>query len=432
MNASFDKSGLVLNSIFAFAATCVRGLGAVGVSLFVANGFTPAEFGDFRFFQLTTVVLSVIAAPGIVAVSTKFFATATAGQQEETPPLAHLWLVSFLLAICIGMLCLFLPPFISGIGDTQQKLFLASIVFIASANFLPMGAMIGMNLFFYTLIVEVISFLVLALITIYAIWSNSLSLIIWGLLISTALAFILNSGITIISIGWSRLRASFSAQDFRSALRQVAKTFGPLSLSGIFIAATFWTVGWLTRTSHHDLLIFALFSIGMQWFVLANLVPDVFGRVIFPMTVQIEGNDTRGRQKTLMLSIYVAVGASILTAVGSLIVSPFIMPLYGAEFANSPFLISAYAAAAIPYGVANMIAYALVAKHRERSVMIMMLLQLACASGSAYLLTSFDEYSGAIALFLGATAALLYSTYIAWRIDLFNASSTNLMGADII
>lgn len=408
------KNILFRNSIFALCTTATRGAGAVGISFLIANGFSTSEFSDFRFFQLTAVLLTAVAAPGIVSVTTKFFARLH-GENERPAPIFHLWVFSFFLAVAVSVLCLAAPVPAIGAHVSQAKLLFAAIVFLWAVNLFPMGAMMGMNRFFQAFLVEVIALFVSVATALYATWSQDILIAVYGMLLAGLAACLLNTLIMLTSVKAGTFQKNRKAYKNRDAAKAIFKTLGPMSITGILITATFWTTGWLIKDGNQNPLYFALYSIGAQWFALANMIPENVGRVVFPKTVQVSSERPEGRRKLLFLSVLVAGGSSTLACAALLVTSPFIMPFYGADYATAPLLLGAYAAAAIPYGIANMIGYAIFANDGEVKIVAIYALQFIVAATAAVLSIGFGGYTGAIALFSGALASMVLSVGIAFR-----------------
>ncbi|MCP4182025.1 MAG: hypothetical protein GY761_01695 [Hyphomicrobiales bacterium] len=77
-----------------------------------------------------------------------------------------------------------------------------------------------------------------------------------------------------------------------------------------------------------------MFNAANQWFIMMLFLPGIFGNVILPvLSDQLGQNDTRGSSKTLLLSIKLNVIIVTPLVLISCIASPFIMSLYGEEFA---------------------------------------------------------------------------------------------------
>lgn len=408
----------------AFLTQAVNGFGAVGISLLVARNFSTTEFGDFRFFQLSVNMLAAIAAPGISVVASKYFAKSEVAAPGMMPPIAHLWVISFLFAGIIALFCVFLPfsPVVSE-ATMAKSLFIAT-AFLVAANFMPAGAMIGLSLFFKELMIQFVVMSAFVVGVLFAIWSHGLLLVFWAMLWSRAVALSVNVWVVVHKTGLNKIGQSYQAFSFRKAVVIILSRLGPMTLVGISMTATFWIVGWILRKANQDPLVFAQYSIGLQWFSLAYSVPSVVGKVTFPKVVQSIARSSDSTKQLLWFSLKAAFYSSLLVTFGAVLLLPRIMSFYGNQYADATMLIPAYAAAAIPYGLTNMIGYVVVANNDEKSWMYISLSQLLMTIVAAWIFIGTREMAGAAALISGSVGALALSTFLAIRTGLIDTKRT--------
>ena len=413
-----SRKNLITNSVISFLAVGVRGAGTLLIGLLLANGFSVQEFGDFRFFQISVTMLATLAAPGMSVTASKYFAKTQAENSTETQPIIHLWIVSLAFAAITALACLVTPlaNFVSTSND--HRWLLAMIVFLTAANLLPSGALVGLSLFSRALAVEVFALIVFVGGTGIAIWQHDLSIAYWAMLCSALASLTANSAIILAKENPRDLINSLVSTRFWQAITNVLSTFGWLTVIAISMAALFWMTAWIIKNFNNDPLAFARYSIGLQWFFIANLVATVLGRVAFPQAVQgASKNDATNRDNRalLWLTLKAALFSSSAVAISVLIFSPVIIWFYGANYAGSGLVLAAFAAAAIPYGMANMIGYFIVAHDGEKTWAAVSVLQLAVTLLVAYLVLPAKEMAGPAALFAGSLCALIFSVFLARR-----------------
>ena len=407
------QSAIIKNTLAAILTQVVRGLGAVVISLLIANGFSPAEFGDFRFFQLTVTLLSAIAAPGVVTVAAKYFAQTQIENTQKPTPVAQMWILSLIAAFLVSTICYFATDtFIGEIDQTVRVLFSVTVFFV-SANFLTMGAMIGLALFSPALIIEILVLLCFCAGATYSVWTGNLIFAFLSMLVSTIVAYLLGFCIVVYKLGHRKIHESFNELGLGEAAANIFSSLGPMSFVSISIAAIFWAVGYVVQVSNNNPIVFASYSIGMQWFVLASIVPDVIGRVIFPRSVQASATDPENLKKLFKMSFAGALGSSVFVAVVALLLSPYIIGFYGQQYANSTMLIGIYAAVAIPYCLTNTIGYSVVSDNGEKQWVLVSLAQLCATIVTILLVRDMGVMAGAISLLCGALVGLVLSLHLA-------------------
>ena len=92
---------------------------------------------------------------------------------------------------------------------------------------------------------------------------------------------------------------------------------------------------------------FALFSIGVQWFALALMLPGVFSKVLLPRLVRVVSVDavsSRVLVKDVLLMTLVS--ASVVALVGAFL-GPWLIGFYGTTYQENSLLIVVYLIAAV-------------------------------------------------------------------------------------
>ena len=400
---------LLGRSLIVLTTQMVRAFGALIVGLIIANAFTTAEFGDFRFFQISLSLLATVAAPGFVILATSYFAKFEDGEPEKLPPLAHLGIISLIGGVFVSLVCFFLPGEYKLVPGGFMRLPFALAVLVVSASYFSNGGLMGLGLFARVLFLELLALAVMLSGVMLAAGLGDVTLALWSIVLSYSLVWVLGIIMLLKRIGLDTVRQSLNNHHWSSGVAEVASSLGPLSLYGILASALFWGTGWVLREAPDGAQAFALYTIGLQWFLVANMVPDVITRVAFPRMVQQVDADQEKASPLLLYCLIAGLITTVLIFLAALVLSPFILALYGPQYTGAPYLIALFTAVAIPFGLHNILGCGIVAWGGEVRWALITFIQFLVALVVAFFLVGQIESAGGWALLISAICAMMLS-----------------------
>lgn len=397
--------------------TALNALGAVfdrgGIVLLTAmlSGSLSAEaFRDFGQFQLTLTMLASFSSVGLVVSISRLFAEHDGGRSDHFPLVGTMWLLSVIASVMLGLLGILFH-----VGGTPLDLGLPPLALLAGLIALTMGliaggGVLGLGLFRQGAVVSMITAMVLLGTGAWAVARGSLGLAATALVAAYAVNSLLLTALVLRRVSW---RDMFLEKPFaRQALRKVGSLVGPLAVVTLLASSANWILGQLTLLRAPDPTIsFAGLIIGLQWFALVQFLPGLVGRALFPDFVKASYDGRRLLRQGLGVSVL----SALMVAVGVAIFAPWIAAAYDPSAVAGGWILVAFAVAALPQSIANLVGGVLVARRLQHVWALLSLASYVILIVSAYVLGEGGAFGMAAALAASGAALAAGSVIIARR-----------------
>lgn len=377
--------------IVTFAIVANRGA-VVIAGIVIANQLGADAFAAFTFAHITATSFSNIATVGMQNALPRYFARLEVDSSIDS--LSHTIMAGLFAAtglIAAAILVLMLPAELIGLPEPATRELLAALLVAVGINNLFIGATNGLEQFSHTLRAMLVQGGLLFLSAAVAIWLMKAKIALWGYVIATVTAVI----ILFPPIGrviLDRLKVQDAKLDWESA-SNVAKFCGPLFLVTVFTSSGLWLAGRSLLGQEGDSQAFAEFAVGLQWFGLAALASGVIARVVLPrLTRSAYLQDGADKRQTVWQGIAISLGSTIAVFIGVFVLSDFIIVFYGPEFSGAREVLLFFVLAAVIASPINIISSALIAEHRQITVLftvmlwwgVLMILLLLVTDAGAY------------------------------------------------
>ena len=313
----------------AMGSRVLTGATTIGVSMILASAFAPESFAGFRFYQITLVMLAAVAGPGISLSASKLFALFTSNAADDAPPVALFCAVGTGIAAVVAMLLHLVPQAVFAQALPVSISLLAMGVFLTAARAVPIGAMIGLQRFGSILLIDAMTTVLLLVGVVLAIQMQDIKVAVWALIVAQAIGLMAAYFSIFSIISWSDLVENFRVRRRSVDVKRVLAIAGPNAVIAVFISLQFWGIGRVILASYEEAIVFAAFSIGVQWFSLAAMVPEVLGRTVFPkIIVQIKDGSAAAQDAKRRLSkkVMILVFASTVgVTLGAFFTAPYLI-----------------------------------------------------------------------------------------------------------
>jgi EPS I polysaccharide export inner membrane protein EpsE len=308
-------------------------------SLFVARTVGGTSYGQFVFLQSTLAMVGVFAGFGVGNTASRYIA---AFKGNDLKRLGHiLQLTEWTVVICsivMSLALMFGAPLLSdrilGAPSLAQPLIIAAgaILFVTIDGFYK-SALIGFGAMRSFAWASISGSAVCLPLLIWAGHLKSLnglaSALLLGAMIQSTISFLLTR---------KQYREFKIELDSRNCFREwrILRDFAfPAMLAGAMIAPTHWIVQTILARIPNGYNEIGLLGIAMQWFNMVLFLPVIAGRVVTPMLTEYVANGRHQAGRNLLkLAIGTNAAIAIPVAVIMAAASPFILPLYGRDFAG--------------------------------------------------------------------------------------------------
>jgi O-antigen/teichoic acid export membrane protein len=358
---------LLTNAGWSAAAHLLERGSLVLVSIILSRMLDTAGFAAYGYFQMTVSMLAAYAAMGLGVTSSKFFAESDQLSPGAMPPLGTLWVLSVLSGLLLALVILLVPSSWIESGLNVPSWLLATGVFVLSLGVTPGGGILGLERY------------------VEATWASAASSItvVGGALIAGSYAspqaamvvFIfasfvqasINSWIVARAIGLQRLFVSMSIR--RADLRKVFHLAGPMVTVTLLASSGTWLVGRILLSVPSGEHQFSLYVIGLQWLALVLYLPGMITRVIFPQLVKarLDENSIERSQTSVLLrqGMLLTSTAALSICCIAILLSPWLMDLYGAQYTSYRWLIVWFMLAALPMAPAGTLGNGIIANNSQ-------------------------------------------------------------------
>jgi O-antigen/teichoic acid export membrane protein len=378
-------------------------------AIILARKFEPLLFAQYSYFQITVTTLGSFASMGLGISSSKFFAENN--NRDTTPPLGLLWLISIVMGLLAALIAYVWQVNTVDIALTIEPAWLAIGVFITTIGIVPAGGIIGLEKYKSAVMVSICSCIGMLYIVNIAIEGNSLILAIAALLFAQTIQVVGESIIAIKAVGWGRIKSTMKFNFYM--ISSVYKFAGPMMLVSVLASGGIWLLGRMIIWEDQSLVSFATFSIGMQWYALAMILPGTISKVILPKLIKssrpLEVSDG-SRLLTRDFAI-ISTMISVIIALAGIGLTPYLNLLYGYKYQLTYAFAAGYFVAAILSAPSNIIGNAIVAANRQFAWLMLTVAWVLTILILGFLLDLRGILGGAIALG-GAAVVLSGSAFI--------------------
>lgn len=352
------------------------------VAIILARALPTTDFAAYSYFQLTVAMIGAYAALGLGTTASRYFAEVGYETNDQpSKPLGALCSISIIISIAAGLMVLTIPESWISADLAMPPWLLAAGVVATALGVVPGGAILGLEQYRAA---AVISFLYGALLIVAAFMAAryqaptfAMGSLVLGAFLQAAGQF----GVVIRTIGWRRVMERFIFD--RNDAQKILLMAGPLFLITLMSASGSWLVGRIILHGADGSYSFALYSIGLQWYSLALLLPGMVSRVVLPRLVRASGN-TIGKSVAIVRSgILLASTTGIFVSFIAIAFGPFFGTMYGKNYNLDRFFIAAYMAAALLSAPTNTLGNAILARDGQLTWLKNTIVWFAAILGSA-------------------------------------------------
>lgn len=406
---------LIRNAFWSILShTLSRGI-VIFSSILLARHFNVQDFAAFSYFQITTSMLGAYAAMGLGVTASRYFAMVGRGRatlNEAPPPLGALFVTSVITAVIATCGVIFFAGQWLSAGIAVPKMLLALGVFVVAMRTVPGGAVLGLELYRQSTIVATLAAAVMFMGVAYAIAKESIFIAMVSVLFS---AFIQVSGEIVLVARYISPRNIFqTGWSEKGNFKNVFGFSGPMLIVSILAVSGPWLLGTMI-SRQNGAHAFALYSIGLQWFALALVIPGMVSRVILPRIVRAKSQESISTQLLVRQSAVMVTVVALVVAVIVMIWSDQLMSLYGNQYQADRWLIAGFLLAAVFSAPANTIGNAIVADNGQGAWLCITLVWLGTILVIGCLTSSLAAWAGVIALGSGAAVMTAGAIWLALR-----------------
>lgn len=339
-------------------------------SMLLARSLDVKGFAAYSYFQLTASTLAAYAAMGMGVTAARFFAESSNVREERMPPIGMLWILSILGGLVLAAVILYLP--FSAIDGEQgiPRWIVALGVFAMSLGVVPSGGVLGLERFRCATFVSFASASALVGGALAAGVAESALAAMAALIVACLVQSLGDTVVVLHAMGWRRL-ARYCQFD-KGDLRKIVGLAGPMLLVSLVAASGSWVVGRLILIGPDGESGFARYAIGLQWYALALFLPGMVTRVLFSRVTRARVDSSPTTIKKLVRNgSLMATSLGVLVSAVGVILSPWLVGLYGVNYAVDKWLLAAFLAASIPSAPANSLGNAIVADNGQRAWLYM-------------------------------------------------------------
>jgi O-antigen/teichoic acid export membrane protein len=362
-------SGRVLSGTFWMALANLASRGLLMLSMLLAARLLgAAQYGEVGILLSSIAMFESVAAMGMGVTATKHIAEYRGKGPEKIPGIVALTQVStFTAGFLACVLLYFLAPWLSagilGNPALAEPLRIGALILLMNAmTGANQGILGGFEAFRSMALSNTLS----GMATLFLVVAGTAYFGITGTLCGLAGAALLNLALSMLLVH-RRMRTDRLRFTYRLGAGEFRLIFSfslPAMLAGILIAPVNWAVGALlvNRAGYGEM---GLYSAANQWFSILLFLPGVLTQVFLPI---LAGHGTAGKPGNLRGAVRQGITAILWAAVplglAVAAASPWIMGLYGPEYAGAYPLLAVIAITAAVAAAQNMLSNALAVVNR--------------------------------------------------------------------
>jgi O-antigen/teichoic acid export membrane protein len=380
------------------------------VGIILTHRLAPDAFAAYSYYLLTVSMLSTYASIGLGSASARF------GADPAGPRLlGTLWILSAGFAASAALLVLLIPPAWLSAGLEVPPWILAAGVFGMALQWVSRGAMVGLERHRSAALSALVSSFVFLVGAVIAVRSSDVRYAMFGSVAGAFIQWLIETSVVARTSGWDRM---FAHPYFgRAAVRQVLAFSAPMFVVSLLSASGAWIVGRIILSTPGGDREFALFSIGLQWFALAMVIPGIIAAVSLPKIVRsLTGRAGSERTRQIVRSSSLcALGIAAAIATGGLVLETALLGLYGEEYRVEGRFIALYLLAGIVAAPTNSVGNAIVATDRQWHWLGLTVLWASVLASTAFALRDRSVWGGAVTYMAAYAVLMAASTVLARR-----------------
>lgn len=348
-------------------------LGSVSAKLFVlaagivcANILGSKEYGELGLIRSTVNMFVVFGTAGMGITATKFISQYRSANNEIV---ARIYTVTSLFttisAILVAVIVLFFSPILAEEALhaphlTNSIRFASLLLLVTILNSAYQGTLAGYENFKRISINTFISSVVEAVLVIIGAFIAGVNGALLGYGIGISALTILNFNYTRRTLATHAVRIDYGnlrLSDFR-----ILTSFSiPAALSSFLVVPSYWVVKTLiARYSGFEEL--GIYEASDQWRIIILFIPSALSNIVLPILSSYIGKDDRHTfTGALKINIVLNVGVSLVLAMGVIILSKWLLQIYGPEF-DSPIVMIYLALSTVFSSFASVVGMAIVSQ----------------------------------------------------------------------
>lgn len=386
------------------------------VSVLLVRDFNAKDYTEYALLAISVISLAALSSTGIQIAATKFARHSKDGDQQAAAILSQLQRFAIIQSFAFIVIALFS----ASLWYPQAQILDSFVLIIASLGIslsaIPNAKLVAMRKFKDLSLISICGGMIVLGGTILSVAFQSIA--------AAKLSLAISAVVTMIS-AWVLSKRSFIDSSLeknlfrRVKLSTALRETTPLAASAAITALTNLAFARLFLSgSNGSPESFAAFSIGMQWFSLAQFIPSIVNRVTFPDILssgKLKQNDSRTSSEPYKQAMKFSVIAALITSVLIGLFSAPLAGLYGATYIT-PFTIIVFASISAVSAPINIYGNVLIAESKQWHWFINTLLWALILLTTAYFSSALGVFGAAIALWISSIvqlfiARLLIRTY---------------------
>lgn len=361
----------MLRSSSMLAIAMITGRGAVVLcGILIARYFGAEAFALFTFVHLTATSVSNIAMLGLMKGLTRYIARMQVDPSVAALSRAMLALGVIALGLALAILVMaLLPVSLIGLPDPDAKAVLLALILTIGLNNLLIGANNGFEAFTRITLGTFAMGLVLMVGVGVAVWMDAPQVPLLGYLAATIV-----SAAVLLALPLRAFRQCLAEQTPRldgDSFRAVGGYIGPMFVATIMTNTGLWLAGRSLLSGEAGTQAFAEFSVGLQWFGLAQMSSNVVSRVVLPLlTRNAYANDLAAQKAASVTGIIIAGAGALIVLLVVALFHPSILPLYGEELSDAKWPLFVMVMAGVVAAPVSVLGNLLVARERYRDYLV--------------------------------------------------------------
>lgn len=407
---------LAVNSFWSLTSHVLSRGSLIVASVILARMLPTAGFAAYSYFQMTAAMLATYAALGLGVTASRYFAEAGHERPGAPPaPLGTLWTLSVAVSVAAFVVVLLVPYRLLSAGLDMPHWLLALGVASIALGVIPAGAILGAERYRDASVIAAASGAIMVTAAWWAGSNQAPVLAMAAIIVSTLLQAAGQFVIAGRAVGWERM---FTGLGFaRHDLSRVYGFAGPMMAVSLMAGSATWLVGRIILRGSEGEHAFALYSIGMQWFSLALLLPGVISRVALPRMVQMAASAGAEARALVRQATAYASGTGVVIAALGVVLGPWLLTAYGDVYAAGRWFIAMFLIAGVINAPITTLGNAIIVHDGQRIWMyvtaawFVVLLLVAMAAVSAGL----GAWTGAIAQSVSNGLQLVVTVFLCRR-----------------
>ncbi len=342
-----EQKTFAMNAVWTLSSHLASRGSLIVAAIILASALRPEKFAAYAYFQLTVAMLAAYGSLGLGTTASRYFAEINCRNgAENARPLGALFVVSFIMAAVVGLAIVLLPERWVNAGLGFPEWLLAAGVVVTVLGVVPAGSILGLEKYRSDTALSVLYGGIVLSGAVSAWIAQDERYAMAGLVAAISIQAGGQTLITAKVIGWKQLR--YGARLNMAHCHTLMLVAGPLFFITLMTASANWLIGRMILAGPDGEYAFALFSIGLQWYALALLIPGMISRVALPRLVAFRGEQEHGKSRRFVqTTAWLMIGFSLVVTVLAVVLGPWFAQLYGAAYDFGRLFIAAYMAAAL-------------------------------------------------------------------------------------